>query len=463
MNRVRKLIVIAIAAELVAGAVLIGMRLDSTRPIPPHVEQYNDAVSGRELLRFPDRFLFDGAEKWVALGEVYMAFGYFAKADACLSRAAVADPQSADIEYYQGYCLERLGRIGEARDAFLRAAVRQNSRLAESAWYHAGRNELQLEQPEDAAGAFEKAGDDHFPSVYQRAKLLIRAGRAEEAGPLLERLADNLPQDLHVWQLRAQAAALQGQMQLAAEARDAIERATPSLALDEPPASLAILRERLGMAREIAEVNQLQRSGQTAEAARRLSALVQDDTRWQNKYMLLLQDAAALQLLAGNAAPARGLLVRQIETQGFPTARAWDLLGDVEILETRTADAWRYWDRAARMQPSAVDHLKLARYPRPDGDAAALREVALAGQFAGMAAYRANQLEEARETLRRVAKIDAELPNVWFYLGQTERLLGDARQARAAYRRCLKLDPDHGRALGELARLTNSIAGPENE
>src|SRR5262249_60495809 len=92
--------------------------LNSPAPAPPLVEQYNDVLTGRELLALPDQFLFDSVRKWQTLAETYMAFGNFSKADACFRRAAAADPRSPELALHPGYCLVRLGRLVEAPEAF---------------------------------------------------------------------------------------------------------------------------------------------------------------------------------------------------------------------------------------------------------------------------------------------------------------------------------------------------------
>jgi len=48
--------------------------------------------------------------------------------------------------------------------------------------------------------------------------------------------------------------------------------------------------------------------------------------------------------------------------------------------------------------------------------------------------------------------------HTWFYLGETRRLLGDTAGAELAYRRCLQVNPDHGRALQGLERLKRTGA-----
>src|SRR5260370_1341847 len=71
----------------------------------------------------------------------------------------------------------------------------------------------------------------------------------------------------------------------------------------------------------------------------------------------------------------------------------------------------------------------------------------------GMECVRQNRQQRARATLREEALLDAGLPHLWYYRGETERLLGNIAEGEAAYRRCLELDAHHGRALAGLERL----------
>jgi cytochrome c-type biogenesis protein CcmH/NrfG len=55
--------------------------------------------------------------------------------------------------------------------------------------------------------------------------------------------------------------------------------------------------------------------------------------------------------------------------------------------------------------------------------------------------------------LRKAAAIEPDLPEIWLYLGESERLTGKPAQAEAAYRRCLELNPAQGRAHAGIRRL----------
>lgn len=450
MNPRTRLLKLFVGVELAVAAALFGLRLNSTRIVPPAVEQYSDAATGREIVALPDQFLFDSEDKFRTLGEVYLAFGYFSKADACLRRAGEYAPNSPEIAFAHGFCLERLGKIDEAIALLRRAADRGPSRLAEQAWYHVGRNHLRLEQPDEAIAAFVRAGDSHFPSVYQLAKLLVRSGRLDEAEPLLERLATNLPNELHVMQLREQADRALGR-EIAPEDHDALERAQPGLKLDDAPEFLSAVRDRFGLARDVAQINRDRRDGKSAAAAARLIELVRDDTRWANRYPWLLQDAAALQLEARNVPTAKPLVDRLFHEQRCPTPKAWELRGEVEFAEGNLSLALEAWQHADRMRPASDVHLRLASLAHSRGEVANERQhFALAGQLAGIELFRANRITEAQRTLRQAAAFDDSLPDLWFYVGESERVLGRPADAEAAFQRCLELNPDHPRARSRL-------------
>jgi tetratricopeptide (TPR) repeat protein len=452
MSGFRRFLFALIGIELAVATALTGLRLNSTRLTPPLVDQYNDALTGRELLELPDQYLFDSLDKWRTLGETYLALGYFAKADACFRKAAELEPASPEIAFVHGHCLERLGQVDEALALFERAATSGSRSVSHSARYQQGRNLLRLERKDDAARAFEGAGSDHLPSVYQRARLLVREGLDSEATPLLKVLLAEHPRDLHVLLLQAQAATEQGNGDEARSARDAAELATNTLLLEDSPPQLAAIREGLGIARELARINQAQFAGDTAGAASRLLPFTDDSMRWQNKFLYLLQEAAALQIQAGDLNAAETLLNRQFDELGFPTATAWELRGDLAMARNDLEGARGAWERAARIANSSTIHLKLAALAEQEKDSERHRhEFALAGESTGVAQYRAGRIAEGVTTLRRALSLDAGLPRAWFYLGECERLQGRTREASAAYRRCAEIMPWHGRAQARLA------------
>jgi cytochrome c-type biogenesis protein CcmH/NrfG len=75
---------------------------------------------------------------------------------------------------------------------------------------------------------------------------------------------------------------------------------------------------------------------------------------------------------------------------------------------------------------------------------------------AGVDAYRQDRLEAARELLEEAVALAPGEARSWYYLGEIHRAQGSDNDARAAYQRCVALDPDHGRALDRLAESDSS-------
>lgn len=455
MSSFRNLLVALVAIEILGAALLCGWRLNSTVPSPPQIEPYTDAITGAELLALPNTFLFDGVTKWQVLGEAYMVTGFFSRAEACFRQAAECDPSSAEIPMSHGFCLERLGLLDEARNVYHRAATQGSPEIGVRAWYALGRIYLQLEMAAEAREAFEAAGEYHIPSVYQRARLLVRDHHAPEAQPLLKQLADAHPDDLNILQLQAQAAEECGQLEAAADFRDAGERAAVVVDLTDNPPQHLVDDRAFGFTGEFRRLTQPQPAQEQAIAAEKLLNLTRPEVRWRNAMTrYILEDAAKFSLDAGKPALARKLLEQKIFTDKTPSARAWGLLGEVEFAENHVKEAWEDWDHSERVLPGEVDHDKLAKFAAQGGDqAASKRQSALAREAAGIKAYRSNTLPEARTQLRKAVAIDPGRADAWFYLGECERLVAERSRAIEAYKECLKLNRDHGRALARLARL----------
>jgi len=454
MRRFESLIKLILVAEAIGCATLVGLRLNSTATTPRLMKETHDTLTFAELTALPRQYLTDSVQKWRNLGEAYLVKGHFSTAEACFGRAVKGDPHSAELSFLHGMSLERLGQSQAAADAYRRAADSGNTELKSLALYCLGRTWLRVEQPDKAAEAFAEAGDNDARCLFQRAKLLIRDGRGDEARPFLESLLKVHSADLYVWNLMEQLAALEGDSQAALAARDWRERSERSLDLDVITTYHKAIRDRFGLNRQIES-----RGARTKRAQELpLTRLVSEDTRWQNVFPWLLESAAYAELQAGNTKEARALILRQVEKEDLPTAGASELLGDIENAENHADRAEKHWERAARMLPNANLHMKLAGLAQIRGDRATQRrQQGLGGLRRGMELYRENNLSEARSMLQQTTvNANAENPDLWFYLGESERLLGNPGKAKAAYTQCLKHNPDHGRALTALERLQGS-------
>ena len=88
-------------------------------------------------------------------------------------------------------------------------------------------------------------------------------------------------------------------------------------------------------------------------------------------------------------------------------------------------------------------------------------DVSLAKRHRGLQEFRSgvdalqhNRLDEAHSALDQAVAMVPDHVSAWFYLAETCRFLDRQGQAEHAYRKCLELNPDHGRALRGLGNLS---------
>ena len=136
------------------------------------------------------------------------------------------------------------------------------------------------------------------------------------------------------------------------------------------------------------------------------------------------------------------------------SAKTLDIIGVASVQLGDRARAQRVWEQAIELEPTPNLYGKLAELRRLADDAlGAARYWSLEQYQTGKDAWLNNDLTAAREHLEKAVALYEGHPHTWFYLGQTRRFLGDIPGAKAAYRRCLQINPDHGRALRAWERL----------
>jgi tetratricopeptide (TPR) repeat protein len=456
MNRFQWVLAAVLAAELATGAVLFRQRWN--RPTPPVAElSYTDPLLAdqiRDLIRkcrTPD--------DWARLGEIYLAYGYFPEAEACYRVAAQGAPASPDHAYNWGFALERIGQLEEANREYERAIALGHPR-PEDCWYYIGKNGLRQEKAEEAREAFQKAGNQ--PSArYEYARLMVRSGTSREAIPLLDKLAAEHPQAVQPYLLRYrievfQGGALEG---VYADKAGRAMKVLPSPWYKEFK-RLEDVHDELGVAGEWLACKEMLAKGEHDEAEPRL--------RHAHR---LWWDPAGIDLLAKVEARHRRLgeainLLQEVIDRAGPSVHFLTRLGDMYEQTGQLDRAVEAWSRAVQLgfAPGAkyqdYQHRKLAAYYERKGDKeAARRHLALAYYATGHEAFWDDELSEdrklpaARRAFEQAVEFDPGSPHAWFYVGETRRLLNEPEDARQAYKRCLEINPDHGRALAGLALL----------
>ena len=115
------------------------------------------------------------------------------------------------------------------------------------------------------------------------------------------------------------------------------------------------------------------------------------------------------------------------------------------------------WLRAAGLGAGLdlkATHHKLAQsFARASDQPTADRHLARGHYFVGRDLLQFGHADKAVTYFAAAVKHDPALAQAWFYLGEARRLSGEKEPAAVAYRACLDLNPDHGRALAGLAFL----------
>ncbi len=448
MSRRQWALVALIAAEVVAGAVFL-LR-SRTRAVPPVVD-----------LSFVDPFVAEHLrarsaactmpDDWAALGEEYLAYGYFHEAEACYRVAAEREWDRSERAYQWAFALERVGKLEQANAEYERALSLGYSH-PDDCRYFIGRNFLRLEQADPARGAFEAAGN-HPSARYERARLLVRDGRASDAVPILDSLYAAHPQAIQPYLLRHRIDALQS-WPGAARFADLANRARGRLPtpFDKEWNRLEETYNRLGLTGEITAIEKQLASRDVAGAERKLRAVLA--TGWNPAATDLLAEVEAQR---GRPAEAVRLLQEAVEREG-PSSYLLERLGDAHERNGQLPQAVQTWTRATELGSGAGVknlHLRLEEHYRKAGnDRDARWRSARAHLAAGHELFWAGNARNARGAFEKATELEPTLAAAWFYLGESNRVLGRAEQAAQAYARCLALDPDHGRAIAGQQLLT---------
>ena len=205
-------------------------------------------------------------------------------------------------------------------------------------------------------------------------------------------------------------------------------------------------RENMGTLGWYARSQALQAKGDLAgameESKRALATL------WTEDYALLL---ARQHLIKGDVPSALTLVTNCFKTVGA-SPESLGLLGSALAQSGQADEARGAWRQACDM--GGDFHAEIAGSLEKSGlkDAAAV-ERGLALFVRGKSAFLRNDLSGALRDLEPAAKAAPASAIVWFYLAEARRFTGERDGARDAYARCLKLQPNHGRAFAALQKL----------
>jgi len=447
------ILVLVIALEL--GMLVYIYILDQHRPTRPKVRfDALETATAEEVREFESGLNFNDPSAWLQLAEVYWAMGLLPSADYCYRECQKRSPSSPDILYYWGLCLSQKGELQRSSEKFSQA-IKLGSHRAAQSWYMIGRNALRAENPGSAYPALLQASRHNEMAAIMLTRLLMRTGRLKDALKLIDGVLHDEPNHMIANQFKSWAEERSGNNELAAYHEHISRRCAPP-EKHNLPGTMKCERiiQRFGSARLCAAGVKAAKSGDYEVAVELLRWA--RNVNWRDMYSVLL---AQFELAAENTSGVTEALRDSIDRTG-PTSEKLELLGDVAAKRGEADQAREMWLRAADLPASQnpasnyTVHEKLADAYRLGGDPErAAHHNALAYYEKGKFAWRSSDVNAALAEFERATHTLTKHTHAWFYLGEARRASNNPDAARRAYRRCLEINPNHGRAAQRLALL----------
>ncbi len=454
MTRLQRLLVAGIALEL-AGLCFWWRRHSRPGPLPQvdwSVCMIEAAVAD-EIRGIEKRLQPGNPAGWSELAAAYRAFGLFPQAEYCYRQVDKLSPEDRSYLYYWGECADLMGRTREATKRYrqiidAKLSVPLGLQTIQCCWLNIGQDRLREENVPAAMDALRQAPD--IPRAkFLLARVLTRSGRAKEAIALLDDLLRDSPGVIEYNQMKSWAENELGDQDAAQEFYERSLRSRQELSKWDPTYR-GVLERRKTMGSQSWHEQSLQLETQ---------GKLQDALEWSRKAVQAFwaedraQELARLELLTGHPKEAIALAEECIKRVGA-AAKTLDIIGVASVQLGDRARAQRVWEQAIELEPTPNLYGKLAELRRLADDAlGASRYRSLEQYQTGKDAWLNNDLTGAREHLEKAVALYDGHAHTWFYLGETRRFLGDIPGAKAAYRRCLQINPDHGRALRAWERL----------
>ncbi|MCA9035464.1 MAG: tetratricopeptide repeat protein [Planctomycetaceae bacterium] len=443
MKTAFKLLLTVILLESVAASVVVVRRLRTAVPPVPNLNKLDDDAA-EEIQNLRLRAIEGSSEDWRYLAESYLGTGFYLAAERCFDHAAGMAPDDDQAMYGKAFCLERVGKTAEAVEAFKATIRRADPQLAETCWYQIGRCHLRDGNEADAEKSFRKTPNS-AAATYQLIRILLRTDRLDEASTLLQEQLAAYPNSLKLTQLQLQLARLRNDPAAVEEWASREQRATYMLVLEYGQSFITMFAARHGVSAVLSQAMQLKNTGTLQERQAALAQalrIIRRNELWNYRSVFLA--AAHVEFGLGNLQATRGL-ISEIRKNSNDGTDILELEGLILQQEGREEEARQIWERALAMKPSVDLHQLLADSYANNVEQQALHQERVR-YLRSVEAFRANELSTALEGLQECVIMQPAHAEAWFYLGETNRAIGEFDKAMAGYAQCLRLDPHFDRA-----------------
>ncbi|MCG6157994.1 tetratricopeptide repeat protein [Rubinisphaera margarita] len=457
MTVILRLLTVLVALEVVGAVYWVSRPSQEVPSLVPPVS-FSDPVYESELRELSANSKPADPEAARQLAEALVGHGFYAYAEHAYRRALTADENDMSSQFGLAFCLDRTGRIAESTEAYRKVTAMEPRTESEQnlplfASYSIGRNLLR-EQNAEAAEALFRQKIRFPPARYQLAKLQIRSGRAAEGLQTLGPGLDELPYSLGLHHLRFRALQQLDQPQRTAEAARLVERSAYLLPINFSTDLVRPFTEGYGFRRDLAVIDREMREGQTQSAEQHLLEL--RDKIGERKIPQYVTVRLTLGDIYLRSQRANELEQLASELAAFevrpPELLLWN--AGAAAFQDRLDEAADYWHQALLIDPDMQVHMNLKDYFRNQGDAEkSAWHSSRALVLQGRALYRSNRPEQADALFQQAVEEDPQNAEGWFFHAEMNHDLGNTEVARAAYQKCLEIDPLHGRAVRALGTL----------
>jgi len=449
MRRLHLVLLLIVCGQITA----IGMRYIGhggfKAPVVSRVHKlengFRDAV--REIERNHD---VQSVDSWVQLGEIYTTFALMPEAEYCFRRALQVGDLNLAQQFKFGICLSRRGKLKTAI-RILKPVAASSHELASHANLQIGLDYLRLDDRKEAEVFLRRTENDEIAD-FALSRILIRDNRAKEAIEILDRLIERSPNSMRAHQMQGWAYEKLGNEQ---QARVCFDR---SMHTSEMITIHPISRDwdeenvsKMGAAVALTASTEALDKGDFETATREaMDSFKLLEPLWRPAYAI---QASLSFLKSGDPDTALFYLKRWLIHDG-ESAYLWELAGDCFLEKGDEAKAEAAWLRgqavraSKTVQSNAECCRKLSELYASQGDSAKAELYRGYHRYeSGRLQWRDNKVREANNELCEAVSILKDDPDAWFALAEAQRALSDRNAARHSYEQCLRLAPNHGRAL----------------
>lgn len=442
------LIVLLVEAVVFAGFYFV----KSSQPRPPQfstagVDPFTEADLTEKVSQCRS------AEDFKSAAEAFMATGFFPEAVASFARAVELAPESAELAYKNGFCLSRIGKLQESNKE-LQRAIDLNFENASAAMYFIGRNHLRAEEPDKAEAAFRKASK--LPvGKFELAKILYRKNELEEARQLLGEVSEAEPRRARVANLLSRIYLAEGDKSSAY--LTGLDASTYWLRLSTPFKTENDAMKQIAGSFGIGEkdiTSQMQIGQHQFDEARRTLKSIQEHEWSPAAQDSLLKIASRTSRLID----ARDVVKERFERAG-PSSGILLMLGNLEDVNGNRDEAVKCWELGFQLN---TDKASVECAEQLGQHYYGLRENERADEYAfyfeaskiNEAARRDNYLR-AEAVAKAMVKANPTIAEGYYLYARAAVGMFNRKAAIRSLKRCVQLDPTHGRAKQMLEALQN--------